>query len=112
MNDIFSRRTFMNVTALFAAGSSANTAFAASDEIPGFSNTVNLGWKPFMNQYYDGIMKIALGIRDTQIDNICRAMEVAYERKMKGGKLYSYVVFGHYSWFAGCMDIPGQPNIL
>ncbi len=66
----------------------------------------------FMDQYYNGIMKIVKGVRDTQIGNISQAMEKAYEVKRKGGNVYSHVVYGHFSMFAGSRDVPGQPWVL
>jgi len=69
-------------------------------------------YKPFMDQYYDEILNIISGIRDTQVEKIAEAMEKAYELKAKGGTIYSNVVFGHYAAFAGCRDIPGQPWVL
>jgi hypothetical protein len=57
-------------------------------------------------------MKIVNGVRDTQIGNISQAMEKAYEVKRKGGNVYSHVVYGHFSMFAGSRDVPGQPWVL
>ncbi|MHB9027929.1 MAG: phosphoheptose isomerase family protein [Candidatus Latescibacterota bacterium] len=68
--------------------------------------------KPFMDQYYKGALHIVEGIRDTQVGNIAKAMEKAYEIQSKGGKIHSQVVFGHYSGYAGAKDIPGQPWVL
>ncbi len=65
-----------------------------------------------MNQYYYGILDIANGIRDTELDKIAAAMEKAYELKRNGGNLASHVNYGHYSMFAGSRDRPGQPWVL
>lgn len=68
--------------------------------------------KCYMDQYYDGIMTIARGIRDTQTGFIAQAMETAYDLIRKGGSAYSHVNYGHYSMFAGSRDRPGQPWVL
>lgn len=68
--------------------------------------------KSFMDQYFEGILTITKGIRETQVDTIARAMEKAYELKRKGGNVYSHVNYGHYSMFAGSPDRPGQPWVL
>ena len=68
--------------------------------------------KQFMDQYYDGILDIVGGIRASQVDAIARAMEKAYELRRNGGTLYSHVVYGHFTRFAGSSDRPGQPWIL
>ncbi|HUT43784.1 MAG TPA: hypothetical protein VMW95_05555, partial [Desulfobacterales bacterium] len=87
----------------------ASKSKAANNEFP-------TDFKPqekcFMDQYYEGILNITKGIRDTQIDNIAAAMEKAFELKRKGGNIYSHVNYGHYAMFAGSQDRPGQPWVL
>jgi len=65
-----------------------------------------------MDQYYDGILVIVDNLRATQVEQIARAMEKAYELKRNGGTLYSHIVYGHFTRFAGSSDRPGQPWIL
>lgn len=112
MQTCLSRRSFLNGSALAAL--SAGMAGAAGDApaIPGPAATSGNRPDPFMDQYYNGIQRIVRGIRDTQLDNIARAMETAYACKRNGGTIYSNVVFGHYAAYAGCRDIPGQPWVL
>jgi len=68
--------------------------------------------KPFIDQYYDGLMEIAHGVRDTSVGTIVQAMEKAYELKRKGGNIYCHLLTGHYAMFAGSEDQPGQPYLL
>ncbi|MFC1649984.1 hypothetical protein ACFL2X_00290 [Candidatus Latescibacterota bacterium] len=113
MSENVSRRTFiggaasLGITAI--ASSNASKSHALSIGSRKSSDTPE---KSFMNQYYDGILEITRGIRDTQIDNIASAMEKAYELKRNGGSIYSSVTTGHYSMFAGSPDRPGQPGVL
>ncbi|MCE5251634.1 hypothetical protein LLG96_15610 [bacterium] len=109
-----SRRTFLSTTSVsaLAAGASMITQAPESRALPGFADDFTPQVKPFMDQYYDGIMNIVSGIRDTQVDNIARAMEKAYELKRSGGTIYSNVVFGHFAAYAGSQDRPGQPWVL
>lgn len=65
-----------------------------------------------MDQYYDGMLKIAEDIRATQVAGIAKAMEKAYELKSKGGNIYSHVLLGHFAMFTGSPDLPGQPFLL
>ncbi len=107
------RRKFLagSATAGIAAatltGASNVTAIDAS-----FNQKFTAPEKCFMDQFYDGAMKIVKGIRETQIENIVTAMTKAYEVQRKGGKVSSHVVYGHYSMFAGSRDVPGQPWVL
>ena len=108
-----SRRTFLcNSIVLGKVASSriAKSAIRAADGsyVTGFEAHE----KSFMDQYYDGILCIVRGIRDTQKDKIAGAMEKAYELKRKGGSIYSHMVVGHYAMFAGSSDRPGQPMVL
>jgi hypothetical protein len=111
-----SRRSFISRSGAAALTSAAaltvlgKTAQARTWE--GFVTDFEPHTKPFMNQYYDGIMDIAYGVRDTQIDNIAEAMEEAYRRKRNGGSLYSNHLFGHTPTYALNKDRPGQPWIL
>ena len=65
-----------------------------------------------MDTYHEGILKIAKGIRDTQIGNITQAMQKAYEVQKKWRKIYSHLLVGHFAMFAGSPDRPGQPFLL
>ena len=109
-----SRRTFLSgaSAAALAAGTVPGTSTRARAEYPGFATEFSPSTKSFMDQYYDGILDITRGIRDTQIDTIAKAMEMAYELKRKGGSIFSHVNYGHYSMFAGSPDRPGQPWVL
>jgi hypothetical protein len=104
-----SRRTFLSGAAV-----SALVAVSARDShaIPGLATESTPHSKPFMDQYYDGILTIVRGIRDTQVETIAKAMETAYRLKQSGGTIYSNVVFGHFAPYAGCKDLPGQPWVL
>jgi len=114
MQTKITRRGFLKGSAAFGV-----SAVAASSAVPSaeafdaeFKKDFTPQKKCFMDQYYDGILGIARGIRDTQIDNISAAMEKAYALKRKGGTIFSHVVYGHYSMFAGSRDRPGQPWVL
>jgi uncharacterized phosphosugar-binding protein len=108
MEKMTTRRTFLSTVTASAAASCMLGVAQESHGIPVFKPSN----KPFMDQYYYGMMDIIEGIRDTQVEKIAEAMDKAYELKRKGGTLYSYVVFGHYAAHAGCRDIPGQPWVL
>jgi len=105
------RRGFLAKTAT-AAVAAAGTGHAPAGAVPGIADKFEPQEKPFMDQYYDGIIDIVTGIRSTEIDAIASAMEKAWELKRKGGRLYSHVVYGHYARFAASSDRPGQPWIL
>ncbi|MDP2983258.1 MAG: hypothetical protein Q8O92_08015 [Candidatus Latescibacter sp.] len=106
MNTTHSRRTFLSVLSASAAAMVGRAAESRAFPV----NTQP--YKPLMDQYYEGILNIIRGVRDTQVEKIAEAMEKAYELKTKGGTIYSNVVFGHFAPYAGCRDIPGQPWIL
>ena len=108
-----SRRSFFSGAAASAV-MLPGIAGAAADSraLPGLSNESTLPYRPFMDQYYEGILAIVRGIRDTQVDTIAEAMEKAYALKRAGGTVYSNVVFGHFAAFAGCRGLPGQPWVL
>ena len=117
MKKTLSRRKFLAGSAAAGAGAASMALHVpesrAFDEKDGALVTdFTPPEKCFMDQYYDGILKIAKGIRDTEIGNISKAMETAYELKRNGGNVYSHVVYGHYSMFAGSRDRPGQPWVL
>ncbi|MCE5249089.1 hypothetical protein LLG96_02595 [bacterium] len=102
----------------FFSGSSALAA-AAAVALGGKSGAASAapkgcmcGVKPFMEQYYDGMMEIIRGQRDTQTGVIARAMEKAYELSKKGGTLYANVVYGHFGGNYASKDRPGQPWVL
>jgi len=111
MKSRMTRRSF--VTGALAAGAAAAVGTGAAGAID--ARLVSNFKKPekcFMDEYYDGAMKIVKGVRDTQLDTIAKSMEKAYELKQKGGNIASHVVYGHYSMFGGSRDIPGQPWVL
>jgi len=113
MSTRFSRRGFLAGTSVLgaaAAGGLAGTGKAAA--YPGMVINRTGDWKPFMDQYYDGALRIVRGVRDTQIGAIARAMAKAFELKEKGGAVTSELVFGHYASFAGSRERPGQPWVL
>jgi hypothetical protein len=114
MNTNISRRSFLYNSAALGAGSAAvmigGTRAHAVDVA--FPKDFKPQEKCFMDQYYEGIIDIVKGIRATQIDNIAKAMEKAYEVRRKGGKIYSHLLVGHFAMFAGSPDLPGQPNLL
>lgn len=109
-----SRRNF--ITGAAALGASAVTALSGSSKAgaidAAFTKDFKVPEKCFMDQFYDGAMTIVKGIRDKELGNISKAMEKAWEVKQKGGGVYSHVVYGHYSMFAGSRDVPGQPWVL
>jgi len=113
MHTTSSRRSFFagaSYAALYTSEMAGRGGKALA--IPGKSGAADAAATPFMDQYYDGILRIVGGIRDTQAENIARAMEVAYNCRRNGGTVYSNVVFGHFAAYAGCRDIPGQPWVL
>jgi len=110
MSSRFSRRRFIaGASALAAAGTAGGKKARAC---PGFAEKFPQTWRPFMDQYYEGAVRIVEGIRDTQLENIAKAMQKAYELKRKGGTIYSDLSFGHFAAYAGAKDRPGQPWVL
>lgn len=109
-----SRRSFLSASSALAVtfAAASGRPDSAHAAYPGFAEDFTPHTKCFMNQYYDGILDITRGIRDTQISTISKAMETAYELKRKGGAVYSHVNYGHFSMFAGSPDRPGQPWVL
>jgi uncharacterized phosphosugar-binding protein len=106
------RRNFLFGTASIGMGA-VLAGVSKTQASTGFAETKHpKQWEPFMDQYYNGASNIVSGIRDTQIDNIDRAMRKAYEVRQRGGSVYSQVVFGHYAGWAGAKDVPGQPWVL
>ncbi|MFC1651100.1 hypothetical protein ACFL2X_05975, partial [Candidatus Latescibacterota bacterium] len=117
MDKSCSRRSFIartGATAITSMAALNSTASNAAEERKweGFVTDYEPHTTPFMDQYYNGIMDIAKGIRSTQIDNIAAAMEAAYEAKQKGGSIYSNHRFGHTPVYALNKDRPGQPWLL
>jgi uncharacterized phosphosugar-binding protein len=111
MEKKMSRRSFILSSA--AAGSLGKTALAQENRSNAGPKPKNIGeGKSYIDQYYYGTLKILKGIRETQLGNIGTAMRKAWELKNSGGKIYSHVLLGHYSMFAGSPDLPGQPYIL
>ena len=113
MSDNVSRRSFIGGAASLGISAIAASHASKSHALgKGPVNDSGISEKCFMDQYYDGILEITRGIRDTQIGNISRAMEKAYELQRNGGSISSQVTYGHYSMFAGSPDRPGQPGVL
>jgi len=112
MNARMSRRSFSRNTAIASLLGVNGFLPHGAHALPGLSGESGPPEKQFMDQYYDGIIDIVTGIRASQVDAIAGAMEKAYELKQKGGTLYSHVVYGHFTRFAGSSDRPGQPWIL
>jgi len=101
-----SRRKFLAGAAAIGAGAAA--AMTASAQI---KNEPPSG-KPFVDQYYEGMLKIAKDLRANQVNNMAKAMTIAYDRIQKGGNAHARFQTGHFVMFAASSDIPGQPNIL
>ncbi|MFC1573837.1 hypothetical protein ACFL30_01485 [Candidatus Latescibacterota bacterium] len=115
MKSTISRRRFLSGSAALGAGSATlalTKSTGAAEVTAEFPSTFEAHTIPFMDQYYDGLMEIAHGVRKTQLENIAAAMEKAYECQRKKGKIYSHLLVGHFSMFAGSPDRPGQPNLL
>jgi len=114
MSKQISRRAFLSGSSAFALtmATAPGKYHTAHAEYPGFAREFTPHTKCFMDQYYEGILSISRGIRDTQTGTIAQAMEKAYELKQKGGRIFSYVNYGHYAMFAGSLDRPGQPWVL
>jgi uncharacterized phosphosugar-binding protein len=109
-----SRRTFIGGAATAGAGAALALNGAAQEKKTdvSFNKDFKAPDKCFMDQYYEGMLKIAQDIRQTQVGNISKAMEKAYELKQKNGRIYSHVLLGHLIMFTGSPDLPGQPYIL
>ena len=112
MTGKLSRRGFLAGTTAAAAAVSGAVNPGKAQAYPGFATDYTPHTKPFMDQYYDGAVRIVTGIRDTQLGNIARAMQKAWELKQKGGTIYSDLVFGHFASLAQSKDRPGQPWVL
>ena len=114
-NTKLSRRRFLSGSAALSAG-----AAAAMTNIQHGNAAVDVAFvtdfkgpvKPFMNQYYDGLLEIAQGTRNESIGTIGQAMEKAYECIRNGGKIHCRLQTGHFVMFAGSSDLRGQPNLL
>ena len=65
------RRGFLAKTAA-AAVAAAVTGHAPAGAVPGIADKFEPQEKPFMDQYYDGIIDIATGIRSTVCRSRCR----------------------------------------
>ncbi len=107
-----SRRRFVTAAAAFGATVASAASGQERKVNAAFSTNFKAPEKCFMDQYYDGMLQIVRDIRATQIGNIAKAMETAYELQRKGGKIYSHVLTGHLAMFTGSPDLPGQPYIL
>ena len=107
-----SRRGFLAGSSAVAAAAAGGVTTKNAQAYPGFAEKFTQRWKPFIDQYYDGAVEIVRGIRDTQIGNMAKAMQKAYELKKKDGTVYSDLVFGHYASLAQSKDRPGQPWVL
>ncbi len=112
MKSRMTRRSFVAGTIAAGAAAATGTTGIAGAIDAKFVSNFKQPEKCFMDQFYDGAMKIVKGVRETQIDTIAKSMERAYELKQKGGNVASHVVFGHYSMFGGSRDVPGQPWVL
>lgn len=109
----FSRRGLLAGSSAAVAAALSGTAGSGNAEAsPGMVQITDGSWKPFMDQYYDGSVRIVSGILDTQLGVIEKAMQKAYELKQKGGTVYSDIVFGHYASLAQGKNRPGQPWVL
>ena len=112
MNNRMSRRRFFSGSAALGVSAAIlNSPEAKAVEVA-FPSKFEVPEKQFMDQYYDGLMEIAHGVRKNSVDTIAQAMEKAYELRRKGGKIYSHLLTGHFAMFAGSPDRPGQPNLL
>jgi len=115
MKKAVSRRSFFSGAAALGIGAAASTikgpdALSAIDKP--FLDKFDPPEKPFIDQYYDGLLEIAHAIRSESIPTMMQAMEKAYECKRKGGNIYCHLLTGHYAMFAGSEDRPGQPYLL
>ncbi len=114
MKNILSRRGFLTGSAALYGStlfSTKKNQVVNAEEIT-FPKNFTPHKVSFMDQYYKRLLEIVKGIRETQVDNIAKAMEKAYELKRKGGRIFSHCVYGHYAMFAGSRDRPGQPWVL
>lgn len=111
MKDNLARRRFLTYAAIGAGSTLAGLKTTEAADVS-FVTNFKPSEKPFVDQYYDGMLSIAEHIRDTQTSQISKAMETAYELMRKGGKVYSQVIYGHFAMFMGSRDLPGQPNVL
>jgi len=101
MHTSLDRRGFLGALAGIAAVSGARKAFAAKETV-----------KPFWYQYYDGATAILEGLRDTQLGLIEREVKTAYERKEKGGTVWSQITAGHFPIPETALDRIGNPGVL
>jgi len=109
------RRRFLSGSAVLGAGAAVSlgkvpsvTAEVDVDFVTDFKKPVKL----FVDQYYDGLMEIALGTREESVGTIAKAMEKAYECIQNGGNVHCRLQTGHFVMFAGSEDLRGQPNLL
>ena len=108
MSKNVSRRKFIAGSTVLAAAAQGLRPLPEVQASPGCP----ADWKPFMNQYYDGMMNIIHSIRDTQVGVIAQSMGKAWESKQKGGTLYANVVYGHFGTYYASQQRPGQPWVL
>ncbi|MBN1292935.1 MAG: hypothetical protein JXB48_13925 [Candidatus Latescibacteria bacterium] len=114
-NSKINRRRFLSNSAVFGAGTAVSLAYisSANAAVTAEFNTDFKGpVKPFIDQYYDGLLELARGIRSESIGSISQAMEKAYECTRNGGKIHCSLQTGHFVMFAGSSDLRGQPNLL
>lgn len=110
-----SRRQFISKSTALGVGTAA-----ALTHIPSGKAAVDVAFKtdfkgpvkPFVDQYYDGLMEIAVADRKESVGTIAQAMEKAYECMRNGGRVFCRFQTGHFVMFAASSDIPGQPNLL
>ncbi len=116
MKNQLSRRGFMKSGAALGMGAAAASLMpgrnANAELVAPFATKFEAHTKPFIDQYYDGLIEITEKARRETVPTIAEAMQKAYEAKRKGGNIYSHILTGHFAMFAGSADRPGQPNLL
>lgn len=108
------RRHFLSGSAALGAGAAASllTTTSGNAQVSADFVTDFEPYKPFIDQYYDGMLKLAQGTRNESIGTIGKAMEKAYECIQNGGKVHCRFQTGHFVMQAGSEDLRGQPNLL
>ena len=115
MKNNISRRGFIKGTAAAGLGAAAtmiDSTPASAELVAPFATKFEAHTKPFIEQYYDGLIEITQKARKESVPAIAEAMKKAYELQRKGGKIYSHLLTGHFAMFAGAEDRPGQPSLL
>jgi uncharacterized phosphosugar-binding protein len=112
---VLSRRKLLASTSVVPLSGfiSRNSSAQQKRKWPGFIDTDEIHTVSFIDQYYENMMAIIRGIRDTQIDNIAAAMEKAYECYRDGGTIYgSHDRFTHSPKYELFRQRPGQPGLI